>query len=200
AQLGARTSGERLERRLSACLDDLRALGERVRERRDARVDELLADRLEFDARLRELRERALRAFEVVGEAGADLAVIEERVERGLRDGVHGVRADELLDVVDVAPRWVLPARARPEDALGPRAPGGEAPPALAREELAEACVGELRVRDRRATAQLARCGEARVDRRVDAAHEEARDRRDPGERLVPLHAALEPLHESERD
>ena len=67
------------------------------------------------------------------------------------RHRVHGVGADQLLDVEHVAVGRVLGRGRGPERPLHARALRGERLPARPGERLLEVLVGELRVRDRRA-------------------------------------------------
>ena len=66
-----------------------------------------------------------LAAVDVFGETVAQLAVVAERVESGRRNRVDGVRADQFLDVHDVAILGILGAGAGPQNTLRLRALGG---------------------------------------------------------------------------
>ena len=72
--------------------------------------------------------------------------MIAETLQGGLRHGVDRIRADELLDVKDVAVRRVLGACAGPQKALRPGALGGQLAPAVRSAELLVVGVGQLGV------------------------------------------------------
>ncbi|GJE46385.1 hypothetical protein AEGHOMDF_5589 [Methylobacterium soli] len=139
--------------------------------------------------------------------------MVAERVHGGGRHGVDGVGADQLLDVEDVRVGLVLGARRGPEQALRLGALLGQGRPARIREEALVALIGELGVRDR----DLALEGfesrllvgivggrdhrvEALVDRRIDAADEEARDAGDAGDVLALGRALGQPVDEGVGD
>ena len=108
------------------------------------------------------------------------------------RHRVHGVGADQLLDVHHVAVGRVLGRGRRPERPLHGRARRGERLPARAREGLLEVPVRELRVRDPELALQLlvAERLEPVVGLGVDARDEERRDRRDLRRVAAALDAA----------
>ena len=119
--------------------------------------------------------------------------MVPEGVERGGRDGVDGVRPDQLLDVEDVPVVGILGARARPQEPLGHGAAGGEALPAPTPVDLLVALIGEPGVRDGhlpqetpearlvvRARRRPQTLGDEGADEDVDAADEEAGHARDP--------------------
>ena len=81
--------------------------------------------------------------------ASPDGSVVLEGLDRLERHRVHGVWADQLVDVEDVAVGRVLRRGRRPQAALDACALGGEPLPALAGERLLVVDVGELGVRDR---------------------------------------------------
>src|SRR6266481_1641448 len=110
--------------------------------------DELFGDFLHGDAGLGEIFHVASGSGDVFGEAGAELAVIAEGVEGCGGNGVHRVRADEFLDVEDVAVLGILGAGAGPEEALSLRALRGESFPAGAAKEFLILLVGKLGVGD----------------------------------------------------
>src|SRR5450759_4244156 len=70
------------------------------------------------------------------------------------RNGVHSVRADELLDVVRVGVARVLGRRAGPQRALSAGAVLAQLVPSSSAEELLEVLVRDLRVGDRRLAIQ----------------------------------------------
>ena len=81
---------------------------------------------------------------------GAEVAVaFGERVDRCLRERVHGVAADQRVDVERGGVRRVLRRRRRPQRALHPRALRRERVPARAGERREELLVRELGVGDR---------------------------------------------------
>ena len=141
--------------------------------------------------------EDPLRLVEVPLERGRDLAVVLERLDRLLGHRVHGLGADQLLDVHHVAVLRVLRRGRGPEAALRACAPFAcQRLPALAREELLVALVGELRVRDRELALQLGGrtdLVEPPVGLGVDARDEEAGDRRDRAGVAAALDEPLEP-------
>ena len=98
----------------------------------DTVVCQFVRDLFHGDAGLGEGFHGVLRGFQVFHQAGARSAVVAEGVEGGGRNGVDGVRADQLFDVHDVAVAGVLGAGAGPQQALGLGAFGGQRGPALA--------------------------------------------------------------------
>ena len=126
------------------------------------------------------------------------LAVILESADRLLGHRVHSVRADELLDVHDIAVLGVLRRRRSPERPLHIGALAREERPARARERPLVVLVRELRVRDRELAAQRERVLrpdrlEALVGLGVDTGDEEARNGVD-GLRIAAVRdEALEP-------
>ena len=176
----------------------------RLGEGRDALDLEPFRHGFHADAHLREALEHPFRLVDVALEADLRTAVVAVRVERGRRHRVDGVRSDERLDVVGVGVRRVLGRRARPERPLDPGARARERGEALGAELPAERGVGELGVGDRRLAAErLEQRGglagaapallvEQAVDGRVDPAHEEARDGRDPVDALARCEPPVE--------
>ena len=77
-------------------------------------ADELVGDRLQRDAGAVDLAEHALRVGDIFLQRVAQLAVIAERVDRRQWHGVDRVRADQLLDVKNVAIDSVLGAGRSP--------------------------------------------------------------------------------------
>ena len=120
--------------------------------------------------------------------------MIPEGANRLLGHRVHGVRADQLLDVDHVAVGRVLGRGGGPERPLRPRALRCELLPGGAGEEPLVLGIGELRVGDGELAAEVAGAGslEARIGLGVHARHEEAGDRRDPGEILAVGGEALQ--------
>ena len=161
----------------------------RLGERRHPFDLEPLRHGLHADAHLREPLEDALRLLDAPLEARLGMPVVLVGGERGRGHGVDGVRRDERLDVVRVGVGRVLGRGARPERPLDARARAGQRGEALAAELAAEGGVGELGVGDRGLAPErleqrrcLAAAGpellvDQPVDRRVHAAHEEARHR-----------------------
>ncbi len=160
----------------------------RVSELLDAVIEQLLRHRLHVDPGLGELIHHPVGA-RVIGFDGVpgDDSVVQECLDGRGRHGVHRVRADQRFGVDDVSVVGVLGAGARPEWALHMGTGGAQRREALAAEALLEQLVGEHRVGDRRLAEQalderVARVRrelllEQLVDERVDAAHEEGRDR-----------------------
>src|SRR5207244_8835493 len=122
---------------------------ERFRERLDAFDLELVRHLVEIHADLRELLQLAARQVHVFVQAAADLAVLAEGGPRGRRGRVHGVRANELLDVVRVGIARVLGRGAGPQAPLRPGAGLAQLVPARPGEELLVVLVRHLRVGDR---------------------------------------------------
>src|SRR6185312_11722777 len=130
------------------------------------------------DPRLCEVCEDLLRLVDPLLERERRLAVVLEGLDRLLGHRVHRHRTDELRDVHDVAVLGVLGRRRGPERPLRRCALRDEEVPLLAGEELLEALVGELRVRDRELPLEAvvpAHLVEALIGLGVDAADEEAR-------------------------
>jgi len=88
--------------------DRLAQRHKRLGERFDALDLELMRDLVEVDSDLGELFQLSRRQLRVLVDAGAHLAVLAERCQRGRRDRVDGVRTDQLLDVVGVRVTGVL--------------------------------------------------------------------------------------------
>ncbi len=118
-------------------------------------------------------------------DAAGDRAVVAEGLQRVVGQGVHRVRADQLVDVERVGVRRVLGRRRRPQRPLHAGAACSERLPAGPGERLDEELVGELALGDGRLAPQRERLVgadrvEAPVDLGVDPADEEAGDARDP--------------------
>ena len=105
------------------------------------------------------------------------------------RHGVHGVGANQLFDIKDVAVFRALGPRARPQQPLGASAPLRKLLPARAGESAQIVAVRQLRVGDRHFAAEagerrarsrilglLEPLGDRLVDGRIDPADEEAGD------------------------
>ncbi len=110
-------------------------------------------------------------------------SMILESGDRLERHRVHRRRPDELLDVEHVTIRRVLRRGRGPQAALRTCARGGQSVPPRPGEDIEVVLVRELRVVDGEPTLQILATdlGEAAVGLRVDARHEEARDRGDVG-------------------
>src|SRR5439155_22951695 len=171
--------------------DDGHHLVEGPRERADAVVQELLGVLLDRDAGIGQRVAGLARGVETGIEAvSGGRAVVEIRVERLPRHRVDAVLARQLLDVLDVGVGRVLGPGARPEDPLWPGALRAKRSEDGA-EELRPVLLPDIeRVRHGGCSAErqvplpsrgVRRGGGARlqrlVDRRVEAAHEDARDR-----------------------
>ena len=131
--------------------------------------------------------------------SGCRLTVVAERVHRRRRDGVHGVAADQRLDIHRVLVGRIFGAGGSPEQALRLRARCGQKLPARAGEQRLVASVGEFRVGDRRLAAQpirhllVAELVQPLVDRSIDAADEDAGDAADLGDVAAGSLQILEP-------
>src|SRR5437899_10080792 len=133
------------------------------------------------DASGSEIGEQLVRCVDVLRERQLDLAVILEGADRLLGHGVHRLRADQLLDIQDVAILGILRRRGRPQAALFCGALRLEGLPAWAGEHVEIVLVRELRVGDRELAIQLRGLAtdlvEPPVGLGVHAGDEEARDR-----------------------
>ncbi len=114
-------------------------------------------------------------------DAPHEVAVVGERLDRGVGHRVDGVGPDQLVDVQRVRVGLVLRRRARPQRALDLRALRRQRVPAGPGERLAELPVGELALRHGRLAAQRQRGRrpdrvEPPVDLGVDPRDEEAAD------------------------
>jgi hypothetical protein len=144
-------------------------------------------------------------------QAGPGPAVVAERVQGLGRHRVHGLGADQLLDVDHVAVVRVLGAGAGPEYALGLGALGEERVPARAGEDLLVALVGHLGVGDRHLAHEALEPGlvgagrglclfrQDGVHRRVDPAHEEAGHAGHVREGIALRRPRLQPFDERHR-
>src|SRR4051812_8086673 len=153
--------------------EPVEGLGEEV----ETVVGELLANLLEIDPGLSELRELGARLVDALDDGVGDLAVIVERQERRERHGVDGVLADERLDVEDVAVGLVLGPGRSPERPLTGGALRFQLLPAIRPDGLQIGLVRLLGVRHRNLSQQIlvALLLEKLVHRAVHAADEEAR-------------------------
>ena len=133
---------------LRICRVGLQQLVEGVGEQLDAVDQQLVGDFLHGNAGLLERRHGLGGRVDIFGQAGAQLAVIAESVEGGRRNGVDGVRADQLFDVDARRDSLILCAGAGPQQALRLRAFGGERFPSRAAEQLLIFLVGEFGVGD----------------------------------------------------
>ena len=142
----------------AASLDRLQQLRERLDELLEAVGQQVVGDLLQRDAAgFSRSASTSRRAGHVLLEACARAAVVAERGQRLGRNGVDGVRPDQLLDVEHVAVARVLGARAGPEHALRLGALRRQGLPPRAGEDLLVALVGELRVGDRHLAQQAPR-------------------------------------------
>ena len=169
--------------------DGAEQLVERIRELLHALLDQFFRDLLQRDAVLSSSASiaRAPR-YVLLDGIGRHLTVIAECIHRRRRDGVHGVAADERLDIHRVLVGRVFGAGGRPEQALRLRARRGQTLPARSGEQRLVASVGEFGVGDCRLAAQsirqpfVAELVQPLVDRNVDAADEDAGDAADLGD------------------
>ena len=89
-----------LKQRTAALRNGAEQLVERVRELLHAVRNQFLRDLLQRDAVLLQLSEHRARArYVLLYGVGRHLTVVAERVHRRRRDGIHGVAADERLDI-----------------------------------------------------------------------------------------------------
>ena len=109
-----------------AIVDHGEQLVERIGEKLHGVVGELVGDCLHRNSGAREIVHGLLRDVDGLFEAGARMAVIAKRVERGGRNRIDRVGADEFLDVHDVAIGRIFRAGAGPQQALRLRAACGE--------------------------------------------------------------------------
>src|ERR671931_971536 len=131
--------------------DAVEELREGVGELLDAFLLEDADDVVVVDARFRELLEEPSGLVDPPLQGQRDLAVVLEGLDRLFRHRVHGLGADELLDVHHVSIGRVLRGGRGPEAPLRRRAGAGagELFPAAAREDPLVPLVGELRDGDR---------------------------------------------------
>src|SRR5439155_18303148 len=129
--------------RALAGLDLLRALvqrGEQAFERLGKGFHpldlELLCDLVQIHPHAGELLQLPVRQLDVLVEAAAYFAVLAERGQRGGWNRVHGIRSDQLLDVVGVGVARVLRRGAGPEASLRPGAGLAEPVPAGTSEQF----------------------------------------------------------------
>ena len=138
-------------------VDGFEQLVERVGKELYAFVGEAIGDFLHRDAGFGEIGHGLSRGVDVLLEARARAAVIAKRVVGGRRNGVDGVRADQLLDVQHVAIGRIFRAGAGPKNALRLRASLRQCLPARVAEDLLVALIGKLGVGNRHFSLQ-ARC------------------------------------------
>ena len=188
------------EQRAAPPRDGAEQLVERVGELLHALVDQLFRDLLQRDAVLLQLGEYRAGARNVLLDGvGRRLAVVAECVHGRRRHRIHGVAADQRLDIHRVLVGRIFGAGGSPEQALRLRARRGQTLPARAGEQLLVANVGELRVGDRHLAAEPIRqplvveLVQPLVDGRVDAADEKAGDAADLGDVAARPRQVLEP-------
>src|SRR5258705_9920871 len=75
--------------------------------------------------------------------------MIAERIESRRRNGVDGIRPDQLFHIHDVAILWIFCAGAGPEQTLRLRAFGGQSFPSRTAKKFLILAIGELRISDR---------------------------------------------------
>ena len=185
----------------------------RVDEELHALLDELSCDGIDVDPGLRKPRHHGLGARDVLFDGWAQGAVIAKRVHGGGRHGVDGVAADQLLDVEHVGIGLVLGARGGPEQALRLGALLRQRLPLRLGEDPLVALVCELGVGDGDLALEgfqsrflvgvvgLRDLGVQRlVHGNVDAADEEARHARDPGDVATLGGQILQTGHEGAGD
>src|SRR5439155_4728025 len=190
----ATLSGRRAGKRVALGFDVVEQLLEGVGELLHALALERAHDVVVVDARLAQPLEEVTRAVDVALERRRHLAVVLEGGDRLRRHRVDGVGADQLLDVHRVAVALVLDRRRGPQAALRSRAGRPQGLPALAGEDLLEGLVGEARVGDGQAAAQVvvpAELVEALVGLGVHARDEERGNARDLRGVAAGLHQAL---------
>ena len=96
-------------------------LVERLLERRHPLALELGGDVVDVDADLGELGPDAVDLVHVGVDGAGDDAVVGERLQCGVRQGVHGVRADQAVDVQRVGVVGVLRPGGGPQRTLDAR-------------------------------------------------------------------------------
>jgi hypothetical protein len=171
----------------------------------DPLVLELLRHLAQVDAQGPKVAHDLEGGTNVLGEGQAHRPVVGEGGDGLAGQGGDGLGTDQGLHVDHVRVRRVLGARARPQQALGPRPPTLQGEPAIARRRLAVETVGELRAGDggaaeeglrmrregRRAVGADALAQELVYDH-VDAGEEEARHRPDAVDGLPLPEPSLE--------
>ena len=123
--------------------------------------------------------------------------MVAKGIERGRRQCIHRVWANQRLDIFYIRVRGVLGARGRPEWTLHLRTLRGERGPARSGELFQEERIGEHRIGDRRLPTQRecvwgANLLQALVDLGIHAAHKETRDTRNAIHRTAGTDAVLE--------
>jgi hypothetical protein len=110
----------------------------RLGEGRHALVLEHSTDVAHVDADGSQSRHHRAGLVHTLVDRAGDATVVLERLDRALRQGVHGVGADQVVDVQRVGVVGVLGRRRSPERPLDIRAAGRQPLPSLAGEEPAE--------------------------------------------------------------
>ena len=190
----------------------LEQLVDRIGEQLDAIDAEVRCDLVHVDAGRSQLAQDLARTLDVFEKAGSDLAVFLERHHGLLRHGVHGLGADQLLDVHHVAVAGILGSGAGPQAPLhgcARRSKVGELGPV---EDPHEGLVGHFRIGDggfshqllqarafRRVCARGDLLREQLVHRGIHAADEKA-GHRGHVDRMPVLHAPLEASDEGAGD
>src|SRR5205085_12043366 len=123
-------------------------LVERIGELLDAVLLQPQRDLVHGDASLLDRRERGARLVDVLIDGALHHGVVEEGLDCPRRHRVHGVGADELLGVEDIAILGVLGAGAGPQAALCAGALLRQRVPARTGEDLLVGVVGQLGVGD----------------------------------------------------
>ncbi len=177
----------------TATLHGSQQLVEGFRELADPIFQQAVRGLLQRDVEFVQRGERRPRALDILLQRVSNTTVLAKGIVGGRGDGRDGLRSDQLLQIEHVPVRGVLRARARPEQALRARALLLQRLPPCSGEHLQISMIGEFRVGDgdlpldrlqsgtlRGAGLSFQPLGDDRVDRRVDAAHEEAGHAGDP--------------------
>ena len=172
-------------------------MGERCLEGGDALALQGAADVVEVDACSRQRAHVVLGRCDVDVDHAGEGAVVLERLQGALRQGVDGVGPDQVVDVQRVGVVGVLGRRRCPQRPLHPGAAVGQPFPPRSGVGLAEELVGELGLGDRGSTAQRERLVGAdrlqtSVDLGVDPADEERRHAVDGGEIFAAVGEGLQ--------
>ena len=142
---------------------------------------------------------RARSRYVLLDDVGHHFTVLAECIHRRRRDGVHGVAADQRLDIHRVLVGRAFGAGGRPQQTLSLRARRGQTLPARSGEERLVANVGEFSVGDCCLAAQsvrhlfVAELVQPLVDRNIDAADEDAGDAGNLGDVAAGPLQILEP-------
>ena len=175
--------------------------GEVLLERREAFVEELRGNRLEVDAGLARVFQGLLRRLQLVDQAGVELAVVEEGIDRRLRQRVHRVGQGELFDVEDVRVGRVLRAGGAPERPLDARACRRQTLPALrGGERSRKSLIGGVGVGDGDLAPQRRIGRQLVVHLGVDAGDEERGDAGDAVDGQAGGETALQARHVGQRE